>query len=81
MPIYEYVCRGCAHRFEMLVLPQVSPMCPECQGRDLEQQISMFAVSSEGTKAAALKDGRQRSASIRRDKDHAAMEYEKSHEH
>jgi putative FmdB family regulatory protein len=81
MPIYEYECRGCGHRFEMLILPSVSAACPECKGTDLEQLLSLFAVSSEGTRAAALKDGRQRGASVRRDKDYAQMEYEKKHEH
>ena len=81
MPIYEYECRSCRHRFEMLVLPSVSPACPECRGADLEQLISMFAVNSDGTRANALKDGRKRSASVRREQDHAAMEYEKNHEH
>ena len=81
MPIFEYACRGCGHRFEMLVLPSVSPACPECHGVDLEQQLSMFAVSSDGTRAAALKYGRKRSAVVRREKDQAAIEYEKNHEH
>ncbi len=65
----------------MLVLPSVSPACPECKSADLEQLLSMFAVSSDGTRAAALKDGRQRSAVVRRDKAHAQAEYEKKHEH
>jgi putative FmdB family regulatory protein len=81
MPIYEYECRACGHRFEMLVLANTSPACPECKSADLEQQISLFAVSSDGTRANALKDGRQRSSLIRRDKDIAAAEYEKKHEH
>jgi hypothetical protein len=41
----------------------------------------MFAVSSESTKTQALKDGRQRSSEIRREKDHAQREYEKHHQH
>ena len=81
MPIYEYGCRGCGHRFEFLVLPGVSAKCPKCESADLEQLISMFAVSSDGTRAAALKDGRKRHAGIKKEQDHAAMEYEKNHEH
>jgi putative FmdB family regulatory protein len=81
MPIYDYSCRGCGHRFELLVLPQTSPKCPKCAGNDLEQLISAFAVSSEGTRAQALQDGRRRHARIKRDQDHAAAEYEKNHEH
>ena len=82
MPIYEYECRGCGHRFECLVLPaSAAPACPECQSADLERLLSMFAVSSEGTRSAALKDGRKRASGIKREKDHAQAEYEKHHEH
>jgi putative FmdB family regulatory protein len=79
MPIYEYQCRGCGHRFEALVRGSPAPPCPECQGQNLERLLSMFAVSSETTKNHALKDGRRKSASIKRDKDHAQLEYEKHH--
>jgi putative FmdB family regulatory protein len=81
MPLYEYQCRGCGNRFEALVRSETPPPCPECHGEDLERLLSMFAVSSETTKSQALKDGRRRSASIKRDKDYAQMEYEKHHDH
>jgi putative FmdB family regulatory protein len=81
MPLYEYECRGCGHRFEALVRGEALPECPECQSQNLERLLSMFAVSSETTKSQALKDGRARSASVKRDKDHAQMEYEKHHAH
>ena len=81
MPIYEYECRACGHRFEALVRHDELPPCPECQGRDLERLLSMFAVSSETTCGQALKDGRRRSASVKREKDQAQIEYEKHHEH
>ncbi len=47
MPIYEYLCRGCATRFEKLVRrfgEQVS--CPCCAGADVEKQLSVFAVAA-----------------------------------
>jgi putative FmdB family regulatory protein len=50
MPIFEYECRTCSHRFEQLVIHSTTPTCPRCQGTDLETQISMFAVSSENTR-------------------------------
>jgi putative FmdB family regulatory protein len=81
MPLYEYQCRGCGNRFEALVRRETPPPCPECHGEDLERLLSMFAVSSESTKSQALKDGRQRSAGIKREKDHAQLEYEKHHDH
>ena len=82
MPLYEYKCRGCGHCFEALVRPSTpSPACPACQSADLEQLLSMFAVSSEGTRSVALKDGRKRGAGIRREQEQAQIEYEKHHEH
>ena len=81
MPMYEYRCRSCGHYFEALVRGLAPPPCPACEGQDLERLLSMFAVSSEGTKTQALKDGRRRSALLRRDKDHAQLEYEKQHDH
>ena len=81
MPIYEYKCRGCGQSFEALVLPTTpAPACPECHGTDLEQLLSMFAVSSDGTRRNALKDGRKRAAGVKREKDQAQLEYEKHHD-
>ena len=52
MPIYEYQCRACGHQFEFLLLPTnpEAPSCPSCKGQELERIISMFAVSSDGTR-------------------------------
>jgi putative FmdB family regulatory protein len=81
MPLYEYECRGCGHRFEALVRPQDTdkPGCPSCNSQDLERLLSLFAASSDSTKSLALKDGRKRGASVRREKEHAQREYEKHH--
>ena len=81
MPIYEYDCRDCGHRFELLVLPSTVQQCPVCAGRQLDRVISMFAVSSEGTRHIALSDARKRAAVIKREKDHAEAEYERNHCH
>jgi putative FmdB family regulatory protein len=83
MPLYEYKCLGCGHCFEALVRPSDTekPSCPSCKRQDLERLLSMFSASSEGTKSLALKDGRQRSAAVRREQDHAHMEYLKHHDH
>jgi putative FmdB family regulatory protein len=81
MPIYEYECRACRHHFELVVLPTTIPACPSCQSQELERTISMFAVSSDGTRRLARSSGKKRAASIKRDKDHAQAEYEKNHCH
>ncbi len=46
MPLYEYECRSCGHRFEILVFGKVRPVCPNCQSEDLEKAFSTFATSS-----------------------------------
>ncbi|MEO5740559.1 MAG: zinc ribbon domain-containing protein [Vicinamibacterales bacterium] len=83
MPIYEYECRGCGHQFEFLLLPAhpAAPACPSCKGEDLERVISMFAVSSDGSRKLALNDGRKRAAGVNRDKAHAEAEYQRDHQH
>ena len=71
MPIYEYECSGCGHRFEFLVLPSSpTPECPECQEKDLKRLISLCAVSSETTRKAHLAKARKKADAIRQDKQH-----------
>lgn len=58
MPIYEYECRACGHRFEALVRAGDVPPCPSCQAVDPERLLSMFAVSSAARSKAALQAAR-----------------------
>lgn len=46
MPIYEYQCGDCGHRFEWLARGDHRPQCPSCQGETLEKQFSVFAVGA-----------------------------------
>jgi len=48
MPIFEYVCQQCQHRFERLVMGNEDPSCPQCHSEKLSPQLSVFAVSGEG---------------------------------
>ena len=48
MPLYEYECRGCGHRFEILVFGKVRPVCPNCQGENVEKVFSTFATTGGG---------------------------------
>ena len=48
MPIFEYVCKECAHEFEALVYGKDKAECPKCHGKKLEPQLSVFAVSAKG---------------------------------
>ncbi len=46
MPIFEYRCETCGHRFEAILFGQQTPECPKCHAHKLEQQLSTFAVST-----------------------------------
>jgi len=45
MPIFEYVCQQCHHPFEALVSASRQAECPACHSRELDKQLSVFAVS------------------------------------
>jgi putative FmdB family regulatory protein len=49
MPLYEYQCKKCKHRFEKIVKFSDKPIkkCPECGGA-LEQLISASTVQFKG---------------------------------
>jgi putative FmdB family regulatory protein len=51
MPIYEYVCRDCAHHFETLVQGSREPSCSACGGGNLQKQLSVFAVGNTSSPA------------------------------
>jgi putative FmdB family regulatory protein len=53
MPLFEYVCHDCQHRFETLVTASRQPACPFCQGERLEKQLSVFAVSAKDASASS----------------------------
>ena len=52
MPLFEYQCRSCDHRFELLVRESTVLECPACHSQELDKQLSVFAVSAPGAKAA-----------------------------
>ena len=52
MPLYEYACTDCHHRFETLVRGGQTPECPACHGTALEKQLSVFAAHAGGASAA-----------------------------
>ncbi|MCX5778832.1 MAG: zinc ribbon domain-containing protein [Elusimicrobia bacterium] len=43
MPLYEYRCRKCDKKIEVLVLSGEKAVCPHCQGQDLERLLSVFS--------------------------------------
>lgn len=53
MPLFEYRCESCGHRFEHLSREGVAPSCPTCQGEKLEKQLSVFAVNVPASASGA----------------------------
>jgi putative FmdB family regulatory protein len=53
MPLYEYACATCDHRFESLVRGDRAPECPSCHGTALEKQLSVFAAHAGGGAVAS----------------------------
>jgi len=52
MPLFEYQCRTCGHRFEALVVGGRTPACPRCASEELEKQHSTFGFGGAGRAGA-----------------------------
>lgn len=80
MPLYEFKCRVCGHRFEELVrLGEVSE-CPKCRDAAPERLFSASAgVSTERSRKRAAGVARRAAGKIKREKDHAQIEYERNY--
>jgi putative FmdB family regulatory protein len=52
MPIFEYVCKGCGHKFEAIVMGEKKAECPTCHGSELEQQLSTFSAHSHSSSSS-----------------------------
>jgi putative FmdB family regulatory protein len=51
MPLFDYICRGCGHRFEQIVRSKddsEAGTCPKCARTDAEAQIARFRVGGRG---------------------------------
>ncbi|XUX01040.1 MAG: zinc ribbon domain-containing protein [Dehalogenimonas sp.] len=51
MPIYEYKCKKCTKRFELLrrFSDTAEVTCPKCGSTETERKISSFSCGSSGT--------------------------------
>ena len=80
MPIHDYRCSRCGHRFEQLVRRDELPACPACGAADPERLFSTSAKVSTGrTRGRALAAARGKARAEKREKDHAHREYMKEH--
>ena len=53
MPIFEYRCEDCGHKFEAILFGEQRAECPKCHAQTLEKQLSTFAVSAKQSTAPA----------------------------
>jgi putative FmdB family regulatory protein len=81
MPIYDYQCRRCGHRFEQLVKPDETPDCPACGAGKPERLFSpAAAVSTARTRERSASVARSRARGVKKEQDHAHAEYLRKHE-
>lgn len=80
MPIYDYQCRRCGHRFEQVVKLGETPGCPSCGDARPERLVAFSAaVSTEKTRKRSFAIARSRAQAEKKEKDHAHREYLQNH--
>jgi len=47
MPIYEYRCQKCGHKFEELVLKKKKIKCPKCGSISIRKEVSGFGIGKK----------------------------------
>ncbi|UCE25223.1 MAG: zinc ribbon domain-containing protein [Candidatus Zixiibacteriota bacterium] len=58
MPLFEYKCQECEHRFEELISgSDVQVFCPKCKSEKVARQLSVFSSSSKGGSSSDLPCG------------------------
>ncbi len=80
MPIYDYQCGRCGHRFEQVVKLGETPACPSC-GDARPERLATFSatVSTEKTRKRSFSIARGRAQAEKKEKDHAHREYLQNH--
>ena len=60
MPIYNYECRKCSNRFELLVgvtADSKELKCTKCGSPDIEKRLSTFSVGSRSSNQSECASG------------------------
>ncbi len=60
MPIYDFICRDCEKRFDLLVAYDwraAGAICPVCGSGDLEKAVSRVGAFQSGGKISMLDEG------------------------
>lgn len=78
MPIYDFHCHPCNHRFEKLVKLDEIPACPLCQ-QQVERLFSAPAISTQKSRNYTHGIARRKAGAIKKEQDHAQREYERNY--
>ena len=47
MPLYDYECTGCSHRFETIrKIGEADPACPACGGKETKRLLAQFRTNA-----------------------------------
>ncbi len=65
MPIFEYRCEQCGHKFEAILFGEQKAECPSCHTGKLEPQLSTFAVNTKSSAPAAAGCGQSNCCMMR----------------
>ena len=80
MPLYDFKCGKCGHRFEELVRVDETAECPKCHDATPERLFSATAgVSTDRSRKRTAGVARRKAGGIKREKDHAQREYERNY--
>lgn len=80
MPLHDFECPACKHRFEELVKVGETPACPSCGAANARRLDSFAAaVSTEGSRQRAFAGARRKANAVKREQDHAHQAYIRQH--
>ena len=80
MPIYDFHCRACDARAELLVRASTTPVCPACGSEDMERLFSMPSVRSDATRDLIRRETTVRDAARARERVNDQRNYERNHD-
>jgi putative FmdB family regulatory protein len=80
MPIFEYSCKTCGARFELLVRGEMTPACPECESAELERLLSLPRVHSQSTRDLSMRAAKARDKRQAKERMETQRQYEESHD-
>jgi putative FmdB family regulatory protein len=83
MPIYDFSCQACGHRFEELTASGDQPACPECGAPGAERLFSPFAGSQRfglrGAEATRSQDAQRKRSEQRKQRSDRQREQRRQH--